>query len=79
MIVQAAAATAPAMAGAGAAATAAVNIGPDAVMAGSSHTVKLFTKLVQTQKQLDDMQPAIDVAVAAAFEKYPIPGPIKTP
>lgn len=32
-----------------------------------------------TQKTLDNLQPAIDKAVAAAFEKYPIPGPAKAP
>jgi Domain of unknown function (DUF4136) len=30
-----------------------------------------------TQKTLDDVQAAIDAAVAAAFAKYPVPGPAK--
>jgi hypothetical protein len=30
-----------------------------------------------TQKTLDNIQLAIDTAVAAAFAKYPIPGPTK--
>lgn len=30
-----------------------------------------------TQKTLDNVQPALDAAVAAAFAKYPLPGPPK--
>lgn len=32
-----------------------------------------------TQRQLDNVQQSIDEAVAAAFAKYPIPGPAKAP
>lgn len=31
-----------------------------------------------TQETRDNLQPAIDKAVAAAFEKYPVPGPAKS-
>ena len=30
-----------------------------------------------TQKTLDNVQPSLDAAVAAAFAKYPLPGPPK--
>ncbi len=32
---------------------------------------------VVTQKMLDNVQAAVDAAVAAAFAKYPIPGPVE--
>ena len=32
-----------------------------------------------TQAKLDNVQPEIDAAVAAAFSKYPVPGPAKAP